>query len=526
MLFAAIYVPDFPVASIVRLESELREHAVAVIEGTPPAVRVIAANDKASEAGIEPGMTKLEAEERLAACNGRLAVRSPQREAAAHAALLDCACGFSPRVEDTSADTAVLDLAGLERMFGPAASMARELAARCARTGMEANVAVAANPDAAVHAARGFAGVTVIPRGHEAERLASLPVDVLAALPDPQQCQEMLDTLERWGVRTLRALAALPEVAVTERLGQPGLLWQRLARGATMRALHVTEPPLIFEETFELEYPVELLEPLAFVLHRMLEQLCARLSARALATNELRIRLNLEASDDCGIAELRNYRIHERALRLPVPMLDAKIFLKLLQLDLQAHPPKAPVVKVWLAAEPAEPRRTQNGLFLPASPEPERLELTLARIAGVVGRGEPIPGADREPRVGSAEILDTYRPDAFRMNKFSPPAAREHEPSLPSASNAADHACPPATALRRFRPPLVARVTVCEGRLARLAAECANGEIGWAAGPWRVSGEWWTDHSWSREEWDVSVGGALYRIYRDANGWWVEGTYD
>src|SRR5208283_1433425 len=74
-----------------------------------------------------------------------------------------------------------------------------------------------------------------------------------------------------------------------------------------------------------------------------------------------------------------------RTLRLPLPMLDAKLFLKLLQLDLNAHPPGAPIVRIHLAAEAARPRSAQGGLFLPPSPEPEKLELTLARIAGLVG---------------------------------------------------------------------------------------------------------------------------------------------
>ena len=66
-------------------------------------------------------------------------------------------------------------------------------------------------------------------------------------------------------------------------------------------------------------------------------------------------------------------------------MRDPKVFLKLLQLDLAAHPPGAPVCKLWIAAEPARPRSAQRGLFLPITPEAEKLEITLARITGVVG---------------------------------------------------------------------------------------------------------------------------------------------
>src|SRR6266536_6305744 len=143
----------------------------------------------------------------------------------------------------------------------------------------------------------------------------------------------------------------------------------------------------------------------------MLEQVCARLGARALAAQELRLQLELEPCAHgqkpvVSAAEQPNGQARfNRTLPLPVPMLDVKVFLKLLQLDLQAHPPGAPIVKIHLSAEPARSRATQSGLFLPLSPEPEKLELTLARIAGIVG----------EERVGSVELLDTHREGAFAM---------------------------------------------------------------------------------------------------------------
>src|SRR5512135_778858 len=308
MPFACIFVPDFSVEAVVRAEPRLREQAVAVLAGKPPLVKIFAANEQARDCGVEPDMTKLQAE----ACpEVALRPRSLLQEAAAHAALLDGAQSFSPRVEDTAADTVILDLAGMERLFGTVAGIARDLARRIADLGLEANVAVAANPDAAMHAARGFPGITVIPNGKEAERLGDLPVDVLLAEFSSQgsevgsqrktdggqnyeRAQGILETLDRWGVRNCRTLAALPEVALSERLGQTGLRLQQMARGTTERSLVVSEPALSFEEAVELEYPVALLEPLAFILNRLLEQLCARLSARALATNELRLRLQLE----------------------------------------------------------------------------------------------------------------------------------------------------------------------------------------------------------------------------------------
>src|ERR1700678_4042723 len=417
--FACIFVPDFPVEALLRAEPELRSQSLAMLEGKTPLQKVFAVNENARRAGVSPGMTKLQIE---ACSNIVLRERSLLQEAAAHAALLDCAQSFSPRVEATGCNTIVLDLAGLQPLFGPLPKIVRALSLRASDLGLGTSVAVAGNPDTAALAARGFSGVTVIPEGKEAEILGSLPVEVLFG-NSTQEFAQLLETFSRWGIRKLRDLAALPEVALSERLGQAGIHLQALARGATLRTLVPVEPPLVFEEVIELDYPLVLLEPLAFLLGRLLEQLCVRLEARALATQELRLCLELEngwqaedLSTNTGATSVlarpgrAQARLFQRILRLPVPLLDSRTFLKLLQLDLKAHPPGAPIVKICLAAEPVRPRAAQNGLFLPPAPEPEKLELTLARIAGIVG-------ADK---VGSLELLDTHRPEGFCMQHFAP----------------------------------------------------------------------------------------------------------
>jgi protein ImuB len=365
----------------------------------------------------------------------------------------------------------------------------------------------------------------------------------------------MLDTLERWGVRDFRTLALLPEHALAARLGEAGTRLQRLSSGAGMRALALCEPAVHFEEATELESAVETLESLSFLLNRMLDQLCARLEARALAVQELKLRLQLEprVADEqtATLQELsaaqnlslspgrRDGNLYVCSLRLPVAMRYSKVFLKLLQLDLAAHPPLAPVCKLWLTAEPSRPRSAQRGLFLPITPEAEKLEITLARITGVVG----------ERRAGIAKLLDTHRPDAFRMERFS---SSEESSSGVGTLTLSDTNETPPIALRIFRPPRRVRVQLAEGRPCKLAAAPQNsnrgelqGKILWSAGPWRSSGDWWTKQStpakndeeaqaWNREEWDIALADeddtsvALYRIYRDADTghWFADASYD
>ena len=551
MPFACIFVPDFPVEALLRAEPDLRSQSLAVLEGKAPLQTVFAVNENARRAGVDPGLSKLQIEP----CAGMvLRARSLPQEAAAHAALLDCAQSFSPRVEAAGCDTIVLDLAGLQPLFGPLPKIARALARRTSDLGLETNVAVAGNPDTAALAARGFSGVTVIPEGKEAEQLGSLPVEVLLG-NSVQESGQLLETFSRWGIRKLRDLAALPDVALSERLGQAGIHLQKLACGATSRTLVPVEPALIFEEVIELEYPLLLLEPLAFLLGRLLEQLCARLEARALATQELRLCLELkngwqieDLSTNNGatgaLARPGQSRLFRRTLRLPVPLLDSRTFLKLLQLDLKAHPPGAPIVKIQLSAEPVRPRAAQNGLFLPPSPEPEKLELTLARIAGIVG----------EDKVGSLELLDTHRPGGFRMQRFapepiSPQKHRDTERNNSHFSIQKNFSVSPClrggfstgspddlvTALRILRPPVDVAVTMQDGKPASIncpKSKEMQGEILWAAGPWRSSGDWWEQEGWAHDEWDIAVRGeagiALYRLVRDRLGgrWTLEGMYD
>lgn len=553
MGYACIFVPDFMVQAILRAQPDLRSQAVAVLEGKPPLERVVALNEKARRTGIELGMTKLQAE----ACPElMLRLRSRLEETTTHAALLDCAQSFSPRVEDTAIDTVIIDLAGMQSLFGEPGKLARGLADRASELGLETNVAVASNPDAAMLAARGFAGVTVVAEGEEQRHLGSLPLHLLftrRAEENAHAGNEFLETVERWGVRDFRAFAALPEIAVSERLGQRGVYWQKLARGTVSRTIVPIDRPLAFEEVIELEYPLVLLEPLSFVLGRLLDQLCLRLAARALATQELRLKFELEpgaypmavsgensvfANEDKSESSDSACNLFRRTLRLPLPMLDARVFLKLWQLDLKAHPPGAPIKKIWLAAEPARLRARQSGLFVPPAPEAEKLELTLARLTGIVGEG----------RAGSLEILDTHRPQTFYLEHFTVQApglksraTREIgtvglEPRASQNHGASREA---VTALRIFRPPLNVTVTLRDGKPARMVGSNKNsekkqvqGDIIWHAGPWRSSGDWWEQEPWARDEWDIALQNAnsiiLYRLVHDllSGKWLIEGTYD
>ena len=541
MSFAAIHIPDFIVQAVVRGEIAPREQAVAIVEGTAPLWSVVAANRRAAQVGIELGMAKSQAAQFTGV---EIRHRAPEQEKITHEALLDLGWSVSPRVEDTAPDTIVLDLAGLSGLFGAEEKIAQELAKRGSGLGLSARVAVAENIEVAILAARGLPGVTLIPAGKEAKRLSGLPVHTL--LPS----LEILETLMRWGVETCGRLAALPVIQLSERLGQEGVRLHTLARGGLVRSLVLAKLSDNFQEEMELDDSVEELESLSFVLGRLLDQLCERLATRSLSARSIRMEFDLERSFEKGLQLSAHADQHkllprkfEKTLALPVPMRDSKLLLKLVRLRLQSDPPPAAVIKIVICAEADRLRTTQRGLFLPASPEPEKLELTMARLANLVG----------DANVGSPQLMDTHRPDAIRMERFrlAPEAAggRRKKTCAPvgapvEKNSSATRMAKPANGFRLLRPSVPARVELLDGLPVRVFFYGARGEIVAASGPWRTSGEWWQD-PWDQAEWDVEVRFSssaqtnkrssnsagergLYLIYYDLRqqGWFLRGMYD
>jgi protein ImuB len=551
MAFASIYVPHFMVQAVMRAEPHLRAGALALVDGTPPVVRVIAANDSAWRAGIQLGMAKSQVEQFHGV---EIRGRSRAQEAAAHAALLDLGWSVSPRIENTAADIIVLDLAGLNSLFGPDQTIAHDLSQRARNLGLVANVAVASGIEVAIHAARGFSGVTLISSGEESLRIGILPVHVLSP------SNESLEILERWGIKTCRNLAALPVLDLSERLGQEGVRLHELARGESARSIVLAEPGLNFQEELELDTAEEELEPVAFLLGRLLDQLCARLQTRSLAATAIHLRFDLgDLFEKDAETVKRNPatggdpKVYKKLLTLPVAMRDSKMLLKLLRLQLQSDPPAGSIVKIILSADPSRPRAAQSGLFVPSSPDPEKLELTIARLAKLVGNAN----------IGSPELVDTHRPGEFRLSRFQPPINEQPTHRKTKAGSATfavhpkeskPHSRRSSAGFRIFRPRLPATVELRGELPSRVFFGGVYGPVIAVSGPWRTSGHWWRDDSWLHDEWDIEIRlgsssanrtntrmdlvaagsnnlqpqSGMYCVYFDsvARSWFVRGMYD
>ena len=563
------------------IEKSFSQYQIAVLDGPANQMKIFACNEPARRAGIDIGMTKIQAE---ALPSVALRKRVLDHEFVAHAALLECAGKFSPRLESTCPGTVIIDLTGTERLSGSKKKIAEKLRDAAQDSGLSANVVLASNADTALYAAlgSGMKCVTVIQDGEEAESLGHLPVSFFnlqtanlyftnshpaglqpgklrlgkssGTQPDTS---DIVDALSGWGIRDFKSLAALPSVALTQRLGQYGLHLQRLAKGEVQRELVPYVEASSFQQSMELEECIDLLEPLGFVLGDLLERILLQLINRSLATDRIQIDLDLEIHSDCQLQLARQQSApleptYQRVLKLPVPTQDAKIILKLLELDLAGKPPHAPVKKVSVEAFPARVKFGQTGLFQPVAPEPAKLELTLARLRSVVG-DKVLGDKDEQGRslVGFPVILDSNRPDSVDV-RTTMPAAKGRKSKAGDSDLGKSKSIVPRHAMRVLRPAAEVKV----GLRARVPTTISFGDVRskvmQVSGPWRTSGSWWDkNQAWNREEWDVEVQWedgqagfgqadvrqagvrqagfrqAIFRIFRDAasDRWYVEGIY-
>lgn len=509
---ACLLITDCPLQAELRVHPELAGTALVITSGPGTRAEILIASPEASSRGVQPRQTLAQAR---AVCPDLVArIASPPLEQAAREALLDAALSLAPRAElaergsgHFAAEGAVyLDATGIRALHRHEGAFASRLHERAERAGLRGGVvALASSRHLARLAARQLAyldrraSTLILAPADELAFLAPLPIDLLD--PDDRTAQ----TLTRFGLHRIRDLLRLSRRDLAARLGPQLLPLIARARGEE------TEPPLReprnrrLEEGIDLETPIERLEPLAFVLRGLTSRLARRLELRSLGCHELRLSMRLE-----------DRRHEHRRIGMASSHHDAGVWLRLLRGALESKPPLAPVESVLLDCEGIPLCREQLDLFLPRGPAPSELDRTLAELAALCG-------ADR---VGTPEVADDHRPDAFELRPFR--SDRRSEPRLPHGKM--DQAGWTRLTLRVLRPPQPAEVRLEKGRPAFLRSPVAQGRLVAVAGPWRSTGHWWSESAhFAIDHYDAQTSdGILCRLGFDwkKKRWQIDGIYD
>lgn len=484
--FAAVFLPQFHLQAFLRLREEKWNEPIAIVEGETIKGHILELTDSAARAGVRQGMPSPQAMARcpdLQSCQ-----RSLTREETISALLVETAGTLSPFIESTAPDLCLLDLRWLKTTDWQ--SWTNNVVTQFEHLKLRVKVGLASNPDLAVLAARRKERTLIVK--DTPEFLSGIGLEELGAAP------ELIAVLRDWGIKYLGDLTRLSRPEVVERLGpEAGKLWD-CATGGTQRQLRLVRPLEIFAESFEFDNPIETTEPLLFILRRILDQLTTRLRQTYRVAAKMVLSLTLE-----------NGAPYQRTFVIPSPTLEVDVLFRILHTHLEDLSLEQRPVSLRLEVEPTSREERQFHLFESQLRDPNGFSETLARLHALAGVGN----------VGVIELEDTYQPDRFRLvePKF------EEESSSKTRTDDQMIGLP----LHRFRPPFSAQVQLTHHLPAWVFSEKAYGEIIDVGGPYRVSGEWWDRNAWNTEEWDVELdSGALYRLSKQNECWFVEGCYD
>jgi protein ImuB len=277
----SIWFPRF--ASDIALRRRPVTGAFAVIARQAGADRLVCVNVAAAQAGLAVGMGLADAR---ALCPDLVTrPHDPQAEVQALAALQRWALRYAPWVGAVGADGLVLDLTGAAHLLGGEGGVLADLSARLARAGLAARMAVAGTRGAAFAVARFGAG-GIVPAGQEQRALAALPLAALRLPPD------VLEGLERLGLRLIRDLQQIPRATLPRRFGADVLV--RLDQALGLRAEPLSPAPLAphFGVRLSLPEPIGLLSDLQAVLERLLARLCTHLHRAEMGARRLHLALS------------------------------------------------------------------------------------------------------------------------------------------------------------------------------------------------------------------------------------------
>ena len=487
--------------------------------------RVVASSPAARVEGVTQNMRRREAQGRCP----ELAVleHDSARDVRAFEPVVASLDVLTPRIEVTEPGRCAFPTRGPARYFGgdePLAARVHALASRVLGDRGAVHVGVADGPFAATLAANERPTV-VVPSGLSSTFLAPWP---LATLDRP----ELVDVLNRLGLRTLSDFSALPATDILARFGTDGATAHRLAAGLDERPPATRPPPLELAVQVELDPPAERVDTAAFVGRGLADELHARLAARGHVCTRLLI-----------VAETEHNERLERLWRLDIAGTSAGVIADRVRWQIDgwlngtaAHRPSAGITLLRLVPdELATAAGRQLGFWGGGGGADERVVRALARVEGLLGPDSvTVPewcggrGPGEQVKLVPAGVVDLTgeRPSAQPQWRTEPWPGSLPTPSpatVPRANIAAevvdDAGCVVQVSGRGEVSSVPARLTVGDRSARRIVA--------WS-GPWPVDERWWDDAGHRRvARFQVVTDDGVARLVTIEGGRWrLAAVYD
>ncbi len=505
-----------------------------VASGVPPdrpvavvaAHRIVATSPAARARGVVRGLRRRAAQAR---CPDLVVVeRDPEREARAFEPVVAALDTVTARIEIRRPGVCLFATRGPARYFGGDEAVAhltadRLLGAVGDRTTV--GIGVADGVFAASLAARIADPVHLVAPGASPGFLAPRPIGALGR-------PELVDVLERLGIRTLGDFAALPAADVLARFGTDGRHAHRLASGLDGHPPDARTPPPDWSVTTALDPPVDTIDRAAFAARRLADELHERLGRQGLAC----VSVGIEAETDHGEILLRHWR-HEGALTAAA-VADRVRW----QLDAWLHSavavrPSGALVRLTLLPDEVVPARgRQLGFWGGESEADDRAARAAARLEAQLGVGAvlvPEWRGGREP-LDAVALVPAATVELRGRSAAGPPSGTGERPPWPGSLPA------PSPARVPTDPPGVEVLTASGDPVGVTGRGAVTGEpsvyvegrrrvrvAAWA-GPWPVDERWWDPDRHRRRARLQLLGddGVLRLVALDGGRWRLTAVWD
>jgi protein ImuB len=281
-------------------------------------------------------------------------------------------------VAEDGPDALLLDVSGCAHLFGGEEALLETISHAFDRLGLSAHIALAETRGAAWAMARYRApqqgGPVRIAAGETRTALSPLPPAAL------RLGEEVTESLDRLGLKTIDALLALPRASLARRAGVLTVRRMDQALGAEPEPVCPAAPPPTYAVRQSLPEPLTTLDAVMAVLERLLRRLCQTLETRQEGLRGLRITLrrvdHSDAQTTVGLAKAsRDLALILRLCETPVSALKSGFGFE--QIRLQADPVEPLALYRQDSLAPAD-----DGV---AVPQQAALESLLSRLGGRLG---------------------------------------------------------------------------------------------------------------------------------------------
>jgi protein ImuB len=480
------------------------------------AVRLSAVTLAAQKAGLSPGQTLADAR----ALMPDVAVHDGDPDG--DSVTLERISGWCGRYTPWTAPSGLetggaagiwLDVSGCAHLFGGEAAMLDDLTTRLAAIGYTARAGLTDTAGAAWAAARfgkpGIARCVIFPEGEHAARLAPFPHASLRLPPD------ILDGLERLGLRNIADLADLPRAGLARRFGELPARRLDQALGRVDEPISPRAPAPVWRLRTAFAEALGREAHIAAAARNLLEALCNRLSRAERGARRLELCLfRVGGRVDtimAGTSRASHDPDHlmrllgEQLDRLPEPPTSAP--------DPLSAAAEAMVETLTLAAVVTEPlRAVQTRLAGGRDDDPAALERLVDRLAG---------------RLGSDNVMrfrarDTHLPERVQEGA----SALTGDPSKGATPWQPPQPRPPRLLARP--EPVEAMAPVPDDPPVLFRWRGRTHRITRAEGPERIESEWWREPTANNTTLDADTRD-YYRVEdTDGRRFWLyrEGLYD